>query len=814
MRVRRPTLLSSRSYSKNNMKQLLLLAIMACSAILSAQLNSTLRSNLEYDDGVNDIWGYVAPDGTEYAIVGVLNGVSFVSLADPDNPVEVVRVPGDRSAWRDMKTYGDYAYVVADQGDDGIVAYDLRFLPDSVPTRQNRYQVPGFPLQFDQAHNIYIDETIGRAYTAGGSRQINDGGILMFDLTEDPMSPVYVGKGPETYSHDVFVLGDTMYCSEIYDGELAIYDISDLDSIITLGTTLTPLDFTHNAWTTADGQTIFTTDERANAPVAAYDISDKKDIKELYQFRPLESINRGVIPHNVHVIDDYLSISYYTDGLRVADASKPDNIIEVANYDTWLGADGDFNGAWGAYPFLPSGLTLVSDRQSGLFVVDVDYKRAARLEGIITDFEFGTPLNNVDVSISAPQLNSGTTDALGRYKTGLANGGTYEVTFTAENYNPLTVDVTLENGVCTILDTFMETTLPRFNLKVTVIDDETEELISSSTVRLVSNEEDMVSQTDINGEVRVNGVFETTFDLYVAEWGYETEERLNISTEDLQDLVIRLRPGFMDDFVTDEGWEVVSGANSGNWERAVPRGTFFGNEPFNPGFDVDGDIGAEAYVTGNRGTGAGDDDVDGDATILTSPVFYSLPGQDSLRVKYQYWFANDGGDTPENDTLTISINNNEETVIVRQYTGIQNEWTQDSFLVADYLRESSQLRLIVTTSDFSFAGHLVEAGFDNFRAYGRSIPVNTDDLSLCADCDQVHIFPNPSNSEFQLTIGRNLSAPSLRVLDALGRVVENRKLAANTRALTFGQQLPTGLYFVEILDGGTRVETNKVIKEQ
>ena len=142
---------------------------MACSTILSAQLNSTLRSNLEYDDGVNDVWGYVAPDGTEYAIVGVLNGVSFVSLADPDNAVEVVRVPGDRSAWRDMKTYGEYAYVVADEGNDGIVVYDLRFLPDSVPTRQNQYQIPGFAPEFNQAHNIYIDETIGRAYTAGGN---------------------------------------------------------------------------------------------------------------------------------------------------------------------------------------------------------------------------------------------------------------------------------------------------------------------------------------------------------------------------------------------------------------------------------------------------------------------------------------------------------------------------------------------------------------------------------------------------------------------------------------------------------------------
>ena len=59
-----------------------------------AQLNVTFISQLNYTESLNDIWGYAAPDGTEYALVGAANGTSIVSLADPNNPVEVGYVPG------------------------------------------------------------------------------------------------------------------------------------------------------------------------------------------------------------------------------------------------------------------------------------------------------------------------------------------------------------------------------------------------------------------------------------------------------------------------------------------------------------------------------------------------------------------------------------------------------------------------------------------------------------------------------------------------------------------------------------------------
>jgi len=797
------------------MKQLLLLTIVAISASLSAQLNATLRSSLDYDPAVNDVWGYVAPDGTEYAIVGLQDGISFVSLADPDNAVEVARIEGDNSNWRDMKTFGEYAYSVADQGDEGITAFDLRFLPDSVPFNRTQYDIPGYQPTFIRAHNLYIDTDIGRIYTSGGERfangaGVNRGGILMFDINDNPMSPDYVGKGPEVYSHDVYVHNDTMYTSEIYLGELGIYDVSDLDNIRKLGQTRTPFAFTHNAWTTDDGQTVFTTDERENASVAAYDISDKKDIRELFQFRPLYSLNTETIPHNVHVIDDYLSISYYTDGLVVADASKPDNIIEVANWDTWSGSPGGFNGNWGAYPFLPSGLTLASDRSTGLYVVEVDYKRAARLEGFITDAFDGNPINNVSVHIEADQVNGVVTNATGNYKTGLANAGTYTVTFTADNYEPLTVSVDMANDVCLRLDTTLQSNVARFRVGATVVDDETGEVISNASFDLTSEGNNFKLKTDDDGRAEIASVFESDYELFVGRWGYNT---VGIDVEDLgslADTTIRLIPGYKDDFATDEGWVVTGDAASGVWERGDPIGTEFNGALFAPDADAPDDLGSLAFVTGNTEGGVGNNDVDDGTTTLTSPKFGPLELND-LKVSYQYWFDNAGGDVAPDDALVIKITNGIDTAEVKNYSASGTpSWILDSFLISDFITVNDDLQLIVETSDFADSGHLVEAGFDAFLVYGTPWAVSTE--NDFGNAIEATIFPNPTSDEFLLRLtGRTLNDATLRITDPLGRAVSER--AVNGTFVRFGNALPSGVYFAELFENGRRVYVTKVMKE-
>ena len=41
-------------------------------------LNMEQIGNLEYDQDLNDVWGYVAPNGEEHALVGCANGFSYV----------------------------------------------------------------------------------------------------------------------------------------------------------------------------------------------------------------------------------------------------------------------------------------------------------------------------------------------------------------------------------------------------------------------------------------------------------------------------------------------------------------------------------------------------------------------------------------------------------------------------------------------------------------------------------------------------------------------------------------------------------------
>ncbi|MEP6794967.1 MAG: hypothetical protein ABJB16_11615, partial [Saprospiraceae bacterium] len=44
------------------------------------QLNMTLQDSMDYNVGVNDVCGWVAPDGREYALVGLNTGVSIVAI--------------------------------------------------------------------------------------------------------------------------------------------------------------------------------------------------------------------------------------------------------------------------------------------------------------------------------------------------------------------------------------------------------------------------------------------------------------------------------------------------------------------------------------------------------------------------------------------------------------------------------------------------------------------------------------------------------------------------------------------------------------
>ena len=81
----------------------------------------------------NDIWGWTdASTGQEYALVGLDNGTAFVDITDAENPIYVgkLETATSSSPWRDVKVYGDYAFIVAEASGHGMQVFDLKKLRD------------------------------------------------------------------------------------------------------------------------------------------------------------------------------------------------------------------------------------------------------------------------------------------------------------------------------------------------------------------------------------------------------------------------------------------------------------------------------------------------------------------------------------------------------------------------------------------------------------------------------------------------------------------------------------------------------------
>lgn len=420
---------------------------------LIAQENFNLEfvGNLDYPLNASDVWGFVSQDSTEYAIMGVRNGTAIIDLSNPANPEEFLFVSGANSIWRDMKTWDNYIYAVADQGTDGLLIVDMSNAPDTAIFKfwQPSITIGGVTRTLNRCHNMWIDED-GYAYLSGCN--MNSGGVLIIDLHSDPWNPEFVAAAQSVYSHDNYVRDSMLYSADIYLGVFSIQDITDRTNPVFVNDQTTTSSFTHNCWKSDNGNYIFTTDEVAEAFVDAYDISDPNNIQYLSSFRPKTNLGEGVIPHNVHYHQGFLVISWYTDGVIVVDAHRPENMVKVGQYDTYPGPHGGFAGCWGAFPFLPSGLLLASDIQTGLYVLEPNYVRASYLEGKVISAIDSSNIPNVSVEILTDFPNLATTGADGLYKTGLPEEGFFNVLFSHPDYQDTIISVEFERTEIVELD--------------------------------------------------------------------------------------------------------------------------------------------------------------------------------------------------------------------------------------------------------------------------------------------------------------------------------------------------------------------------
>ncbi len=358
-----------------------------------------------------DVWGFMDLNSNrEYVIVGYNTGTGVFDVTDAENPREVGFVGDQSDTWRDAKVYqfwnatdnrwNAYAYISAEDSTDGLLVIDLTQLPHRVARVGNAGSFPA-------AHNVYLTNSdFGTGLSLTGDTPtlilagstIGDGRFRSYTLA-DPAQPTFITApatpadqpvGDPLYMHDAASMivtdarkdtqcvnaGNSDYCDVLFDFNESTFDIWDVTipaSPVRLSRTpVSNARYVHSGWSSEDKQYLFVHDEL-----------DERDLRVATTLKIFSISNltaptastpwtgpTNAIDHNGFARGNRYYMSNYTRGLTILDITDPSNPIAAGRFDTYPSSDAvGFNGAWGAYPFLPSGNIAISDANSGLYII-------------------------------------------------------------------------------------------------------------------------------------------------------------------------------------------------------------------------------------------------------------------------------------------------------------------------------------------------------------------------------------------------------------------------------------------------------------
>ncbi len=630
--------------------------------------NITLLSRVSVDEfgseffESNDCWGYVSPSGREYALVGLNSALAVVEITDPANPVILGDIDHPSSPWADVKTYGSYAYVVNEDG-GGVQVVDLSDVDAGKISLLNAFDVDG---DAETNHNIAINVDSGFAYLCG-SNGLN-GGLVALDLS-NPVSPLFAGAYTSTYVHDAEIVSFTdgpyagreiAFCYSGFTG-LDIVDVTNKSNMVRLSrTSYAGQDYTHQGWLDQTTMVLYLNDELDERNGGTLVSTRVFDVADLSSPELIGSFSSGhdVIDHNLYVRDGFIFEANYRSGLRIFDATGDAvSPTETGWFDTFNGSDDtEFDGAWSVYPFFPSGTVIVSDIQGGLFVLDPSFA-----------FAGGTParieLVDPEPLILAPQGQT------------------------------LSVRVSASLG-------FALADAPRL-------------VVAGVSYDLTPASGDLYTAEfpDLPCGQSVSYFFEVG-----ASTGATVREPLSAPVEAFTGLVASsFDATYEDEFESSSAWTVGAPgdtAETGVWERTIPNETSAApGEDFTPG------NGIFCYVTGDAGPGGGlgDNDVDGGATTLTSPLL-DATGDGAAFIEYARWYSNDRGAAPNEDTLFVEISNDDgdNWTALESVTENASAWVFKRFRIDEFLAPTSTMRVRFIAGDLGDPS-VVEAGVDDVR---------------------------------------------------------------------------------------------------
>jgi choice-of-anchor B domain-containing protein len=352
----------------------------------------------------NDIWGHVDLNTQkEYAIIGLINGVAVVDVSTPTAPEIVGSILGLSSTWRDIKVYQyfdtatlrwqAYAYSTT-EAEEGLTIIDLNDLNNGISiVRRQTTDISAHNIyisNIDYSLNIPLADQEPAVHILGSN--LSGGSFRSYSLTDPEILGLTYNNALGTrndYTHDAASLiisdaraqtdcvqansGDCLVILDFNEDRLRVWDHSNANLASELGSSSYPnAEYTHSGWWSEDKQFVILHDELdeqrqgLNTTVHVFDISDLNTPTLVGTWTgPTRAID-----HNGFVRGNRYYMSNYERGVTVLDITDPSAPEEVGFFDTYpVSNNSGFNGAWGIYPFLPSGNILVSDINSGLFIL-------------------------------------------------------------------------------------------------------------------------------------------------------------------------------------------------------------------------------------------------------------------------------------------------------------------------------------------------------------------------------------------------------------------------------------------------------------
>lgn len=341
----------------------------------------------------NDSWGWIDPEtNIEYAIIGVDDGTYFLDLSQPDAPVILGVLPTatEPSLWRDIKVYQNHAFIVSEAEDHGLQVFDLTKLRAANPNQI--FSADARLTDFGNAHNIAINEDSGFAYVVGSN--LYNGGPVFIDISAPKAPQVVGGYEEDSYTHDAQIIiydgpDEAFLGREIFIGsnsvggennQVVILDVTQKENPKKIASfTYSNGGYAHQAWLTEDQKYLVFGDELdeimrgVKTQTRIIDMSNLEEPRLYFDyFGPTAAID-----HNGYVKGVTFFMANYSYGMRAIDLSQIEekNISELGFFDTYPQHNNtQFVGAWNVYPYFESGHILISDINSGLFLVKAQEK--------------------------------------------------------------------------------------------------------------------------------------------------------------------------------------------------------------------------------------------------------------------------------------------------------------------------------------------------------------------------------------------------------------------------------------------------------